>query len=186
MRLASITLTTLMFSSLAAYGQTSDRTLYFSATLQSGQTVQGSFGIPSDVESVLGFFGDSAAEYTISGEPGPIDGMAQGKSYQHGAGAVEIFTNNNLNDIIFDLVDNAYPGISIPLTTPLPICSLSYACAIFPDIPVFSTFINEQGQQVDIISGSFSSTAPTPEPSSIALMATGVLGLAGVIRRRSV
>ena len=182
MRLPLIALTTLMFSSPAVYGQTATHTLYFSATLQNGQTAEGSFGIPSSVGSVLGFFPESNAEFTISGDPNPIVSTAFGTGDLHGAGLIQIEADGSTGDNEFDLFSN--DAIFLPLTSDIPICSLTYACAIFPDTRVFSTFIDGQGQSSDIVSGSFSPTATTPEPSSIALLGTGMLGIAGVMRKR--
>ena len=68
-----------------------------------------------------------------------------------------------------------------------PVCTLTQYCA--DELPILnSTLVASiiNGQQVETASLQAVPTSATPEPSSIALLGTGMVGVAGVVRKRLV
>lgn len=66
------------------------------------------------------------------------------------------------------------------------LCSLANPCSIAIPVPenTYSTLIPNGGSSYFISNGSVTPVSATPEPSSFALFGTGILGVAGMIRRR--
>ncbi len=161
----------LLVGTLAAHADTL-RTLYFSAVFQQGDTVTGTltqdmsddFLVAADVVSTGVYNGAMTLR-----NPGP--------GFFHGVDGFDTGNGSFTMDVAYAL-DN-FP---IPFH-PFVICSLSIPCADFGSPFIVSTLSGAQGT-LDAISGSITDVAPTPEPSTLALLATGVLALTALLRKR--
>lgn len=150
------------------------QTLYLSATFQTADTLTGTltideFGFFSSADLVSsGLYDQTLTE--AGGGRGPYHGITTFQAY--GAGLTLEAISSSTNFLL-------PPGSSLSL------CNLSSPCGSFGAPPAYSYLIDAAGHQDPLLYGVLSTVAPTPEPSSIALLGTGMLGLAGVVRKRT-
>lgn len=117
-------------------------------------------------------FSDGAKTYVFSGtdliglgDASP-DGDFQYLDFQNSAG---------------DLLELAYHYIS---QSSAYICSTSTPCT-YMSLAFYSTVTPNQGDAINLSGGTLDVTISTaPEPSSLMLLSSGILGVAGVVRRK--
>jgi hypothetical protein len=100
----------------------------------------------------------------------------------------KIFLNGIFTTIVTIDRDNI-PGNGFEQLTPFIISCPLHTCGngFLPGINTLDFMVTNQDQSPTGLEVEISGTAsPTPEPSSLLLMGTGVLGLIGVVRRKLV
>lgn len=181
MRALRSVLTAALFSASLAARADTFQTFSFSATTLTG-TVSGTIDLDLDANLYTDHgVRDSTANVVYS-----TNGHSTVFSGRNGGFGVE---NLNATFLIFAGQSESIFDLALPLNTGVlagysggPICSVANACG-----ESVSFLENSAGKYVPIETGSLTPLVlPTtaPEPSSIALLGTGLLCLAGVVRRR--
>ena len=182
MRLRLLASSLLLSSTLAAHADTL-QTLYVYATLQTADTIAGTLTYDLDDHMIVGANVTSTGLYNLTWT------QAGSTPNSHGTGSIYIYNGSSLafSGPDFDL--EYATALNVPFQ-PITICSLTNPCQNY-FTGVFGGYDYSQisnlpaGAAPDVaVSGYVTSIAPTPEPSSIALLATGMLGLTGLLRKR--
>lgn len=193
MRMLSLATATLFLAATSAAGFASTLTVSQSGVFSSTAPIpNGSFSYSFDIHSLVPAPGVAPGHafypvvsdfsYTVNGVSASTTGDAQffntfnGEDYpgidlivfvggrQSAAGALEVDINDQLLALAFDQTQVILPGSYAP--TKEQFAGLSGA----------SSLASESNVNIAV--------AATPEPSSIALLGTGVLGIAGLVRKR--
>lgn len=175
-RLAAIAVIVLPGFALSAHAST----LTYNFTGDSPE-LTGNFVV--DTSGGTGFVGGSFSVFdgvnTYTFNPA-TDFTTSGVALPFGNFGYDYFTNSAGDQ--FQLLAFFSPGPSSSVL----LCSLANPCSIAIPVPqnTYSTLIPNGGSSYFISNGSVTPVSATPEPSSFALFGTGILGVAGMVRRR--
>ena len=146
-------------------------TLAINATLQDGGTITGTaFAGPNSDITV-----------DLNGTSYLFTGPAVGQSEYHG------ITYINLSDGVGDDVYLAEQDLSLSAPTfdgPGILCSLTAPCSFAGYVNDLTSTFYTPNQTFSVISGTVDYATVTPEPSGLVLFGTGMLIVAGVMRKR--
>ncbi|HEY4382704.1 MAG TPA: PEP-CTERM sorting domain-containing protein [Acidobacteriaceae bacterium] len=173
-RLAAIAVLALPVAALSAHAST----VTYNFTGDSPE-LTGDFVIDTSSGSFSGSFSVFDGTNTYTFNPA-TDLTTSGVTYPFGNYGYDFFTNAAGDE--FQLLAFLAEG---PSSSDL-LCSLANPCTFalpFPE-PEYSTLIPNGGSSYFISNGSVTPASATPEPSSFALLGTGALGFAGMVRRR--
>ena len=178
MRSRLIATSLLLFATLAAHADTL-QTLYVYATFQNADAVSGTLTYDLDLHFIVG------GNVTLTGLYNLTWTMAGSTPDSHGTSSITAY--NGDPDVKFDI---EYVGFGLPVPfQPITICSLTNPCRNFStdvfggyDYSQIANYSPTELASDIAISGYITPVAPTPEPSGIALLGTGVLSLAVLMR----
>lgn len=162
----------MLSASLAARADTV-QTLYVNATFQDGDKLSGTLVYDLGLHFVIG------GDVTLTGLYNETWTDASSTPNSHGTSTFNLYNvyGSMLVPPVFEI---EYMGDGLPVPfTPITICSLTNPCADFGNPVLYTEFFNDIA-----VSGYVTPIAPTPEPSSLALLGTGMLGIAGMVRKR--
>ncbi len=171
MRSCLLSASVLLLGTLTAHADTL-RTLYFDATFQQGDTVTGT--LTQDMDDDFLVAADLVSTGVYNGSMTLTNG---GPGFFHGTDYFDTGSATIQMDVAY-----AMQNFPIPFH-PFYICSLSNPCADFFSPLVLSELSGVHGV-LNATSGIVTDVAPTPEPSGIALLGTGILGMAGLLSKR--
>jgi PEP-CTERM motif-containing protein len=174
MRLPIRLLTVLATFTLAAHADSISTFSLTNYTFQSGATATGTIGIDTTVGLVVStnitYFGGTTALFNISDGTGNV--------------SLGLYTNAPSSDAAGDVFADSFhtPSDGFVGYVGGDTCSVSNPC----DGSVVSGVLFAKSTIDDLETGSLTldPTGQTPEPSTLALLSSGILGLAGITRRK--
>ena len=181
MRSSLLSASLLLLAAHAAHADTL-QTLYLYATFQTADTVSGTLIYDLNEHFIIG------ANVTSTGLYNTTWTSAYSTPDSHGSSSIEVY-NQSASPYLGLNFAIQYTGFGLPVPfTPITICSITNPCKD-EETDVFGgttySLLDPQIGANDIaVSGYITPIAPTPEPSGLALLATGTLALTAVLRKR--
>ena len=176
MRSSMLATVVLLLSTLSARADTL-QTVYVNAAF-ADDTVSGTLTYDLDDHFIVGGDVTSTGLYNVTWT------AAGSTPNSHGTSTISIY--NEATGFATPYFSISYVGDGLPVPfEPITICSLTNPCMNFFSEQTNSYVYSQIGTDI-ATSGYVTPTAPTPEPSSIVLFGSGLLGLAWAQRKRLV